>query len=158
MCDYSTMNVPNRLAVEGEELAAHRFQNGSIGLLSGRDLDHWLTANVTRSTDFWSWLKSIGKIPADPAPVVCVPPGACLYLFEIPIRLRKQYRLNCDECVTFTQLSADPGRHRDAIVCGNGLVILLQEFEEGQRLRVLRADPGKITNEYSRKASSPVAA
>jgi hypothetical protein len=28
MCDYSLAGVPNRLAVEGEELVVHRFPNG----------------------------------------------------------------------------------------------------------------------------------
>ena len=34
MCDYSLAGIPNRLAVEGEELAVHRFPTGSIGLAS----------------------------------------------------------------------------------------------------------------------------
>jgi len=38
MCDYSLMAVPNRLAQEGEELVAHRFPTGSLGLASPADL------------------------------------------------------------------------------------------------------------------------
>jgi len=38
MCDYSLMAVPNRLAREGEELVAHRFPTGSLGLASPADL------------------------------------------------------------------------------------------------------------------------
>ena len=38
MCDYSLMNVPNRLAREQEDLVAHRFPTGSLGLASPKDL------------------------------------------------------------------------------------------------------------------------
>jgi hypothetical protein len=34
MCDYSLAGVPNRLAVEGEELVVHRFPTGALGLAS----------------------------------------------------------------------------------------------------------------------------
>ena len=34
MCDYSLTGIPNRLAVEGEELVVHRFRTGSLGLAS----------------------------------------------------------------------------------------------------------------------------
>jgi hypothetical protein len=38
MCDYSLMAVPNRLAQENEELVAHRFPTGSMGLASPSNL------------------------------------------------------------------------------------------------------------------------
>ena len=31
MCDYSLMAIPNRLAVSGEELLVHKFEEGSVG-------------------------------------------------------------------------------------------------------------------------------
>jgi hypothetical protein len=34
MCDYSLAGIPNRLAVEGEELVVHRFTMGPLGLAS----------------------------------------------------------------------------------------------------------------------------
>ena len=37
MCDYSLMMVPNRLAMEGEELVAHRFRSGTTGFVSCSD-------------------------------------------------------------------------------------------------------------------------
>ena len=37
MCDYSLMMVPNRLAIEGEELVAHSFQSGTTGFVSSPD-------------------------------------------------------------------------------------------------------------------------
>ncbi len=38
MCDYSLMAIRNRLAVEQEDLVAHRFPTGSMGLASPSDL------------------------------------------------------------------------------------------------------------------------
>jgi hypothetical protein len=37
MCDYSLGGLPNRLAVDGEELIVHRFPTHSIGLASAAD-------------------------------------------------------------------------------------------------------------------------
>ena len=45
MCDYSLMAVPNRLAREGEELVAHRFPTGSLGLASPSDLKRAVDPN-----------------------------------------------------------------------------------------------------------------
>ena len=36
MCDYSLCGIPNRLAVESEELVVYRFSTGSIGMASLR--------------------------------------------------------------------------------------------------------------------------
>jgi hypothetical protein len=75
MCDYSLMMVPNRLAIEGEELVAHRFQNGSTGMVSCFDFDRWATR---RSKSFWQRLKEGFSPDREPMPVVCIPPGARL--------------------------------------------------------------------------------
>ena len=60
MCDYSLHAVPNRLAVEGEELVTFRFPTSSIGLASPADLEkancQVNTTGVGRS--WWSVLKS----------------------------------------------------------------------------------------------------
>ena len=43
MCDYSLAGLPNRLAVEGEQLVVHRFQTGAMGLApSGLELRQFL--------------------------------------------------------------------------------------------------------------------
>ena len=69
MCDYSLAGIPNRLAVESEELVVHRFSTGSIGLASP-------CASVSSR---WS---------AKQNPAVCVPPGARLILLDVPKRLQ----------------------------------------------------------------------
>ena len=63
MCDYSLAGIPNRLAVEGEELVVRRFPTGSIGLASPCESSKQSFATQT--------------------PAVCVPPGARLRLRDI---------------------------------------------------------------------------
>ena len=118
MCDYSLTGIPNRLAVEGEELVVHRFSSGSIGLASP-------CASPSR---WWSF---------EQTPAVCVPPGAQLMLNDIPERLRHDLAVGPVEEVTFVQLSATPYRFRDAIRFTNGRDIRLQELREGMRVKVL---------------------
>lgn len=134
MCDYSLMMVPNRLAVEGEELVAHKFKSGSIGITSCHDFDRW--ANRRRRT-FLQWLKDGFLSESEPAPVVCIPPGARLRLIGIPEELQNQVPAGLYEDVVFTQLSVEPNQHRDALFFTNGVTILLQHLPEGQRLKVL---------------------
>jgi hypothetical protein len=134
MCDYSLMTFPNRLACEGEELAAHRFKCGSLGLVPARDLDEWRNA---RPKSGWPWLKTLFISAPDPKPAVCVPPGARLRLYDIDHKLRAEHGVNEEEDVVFTQLSADAGAYRDAISFRNGVTMLLQGLPEGQRVRVL---------------------
>ena len=59
MCDYSLAGVPNRLAVEGEQLVVHRFSTGSVGLASP------CSSLSSKET------------------AVCIPPGARLRLRDI---------------------------------------------------------------------------
>src|SRR5712691_10210136 len=82
MCDYSLAGVPNRLAVEGEQLVVHRFSTGSVGLAS-----------------------PCSSLSSKETPAVCIPPGARLRLRDIPQAL--QLGLNATEEVTFVQLSAE---------------------------------------------------
>ena len=117
MCDYSLAGIPNRLAVEGEELVVHRFPTGSIGLAS------------PCASRWWS---------AKQNPAVCVPPGARLILHDVPERLQHNLTVGPIEEVTFVQLSATPYQFRDAVCFSNGREIRLQEFSEGMRVRVLK--------------------
>jgi hypothetical protein len=99
MCDYSLMMVRSRLAVEGEELVAHRFQSGSVGLVSCFDFDTWLNQ---RPNGFWQRLKCWFSMDEEPAQVACVPPGAQLLVFGISQSLQEQFNLRDREEVTFT--------------------------------------------------------
>ncbi|HZT33287.1 MAG TPA: hypothetical protein VFA33_25590 [Bryobacteraceae bacterium] len=138
MCDYSLMAVPNRLAQEGEELVAHRFPTGSMGLASPCDLRRLTRPASAEPAGFWTCLKNIFSPPRVPqVPAVCIPPGARLRLFDIPVRMQSEFGVGAVEEVTFTQLHAAVNSYRDAVRFANGQEMRLQELREGQRVHVL---------------------
>jgi len=141
MCDYSLNGVPNRLAVEGEELATYRFRTGSVGLATPTDI---AAANLPKPREecrrsWWSAVKHWLDPQMEPAqvPAVCIPPGAHLLMNHIPEELRRNFTLQAVEDVTFVQLSADAFRYRDGIRFRSGKQVLLQEITEGVRFEVL---------------------
>ena len=141
MCDYSLQGVPNRLAVECEELITHRFPTGSVGLATPTDV---AAANRRKVEErchrsWWSALKHWldPQMERDGVPAVCVPPGAHLFMNHIPEVLRGKFALQAVEDVTFVQLSADAYRYRDGIRFRNGKQVLLQEITENVRFEVL---------------------
>jgi len=138
MCDYSLMAVPNRLAQEGEELVAHRFPTGSLGLASPGDLKRAADPPLPVRRSFWCAIKEFfNPLKSAPVPAVCIPPGARLELQEIPVRLQHELGVGAVETVTFTQISAAVNSYRDAVRFSNGREVRLQELREGQRVRVL---------------------
>jgi hypothetical protein len=137
MCDYSLMAVPNRLAQEGEELVAHRFPTGSLGLASPADLKRAACPPPAAKT-FWDRMKDFFNPPkTDPVCAVCIPPGARLELQGIPVRLQHEFGVGPVEIVTFTQISAAVNSYRDAVRFTNGRELRLQELREGLRVRVV---------------------
>src|SRR6185369_9874115 len=137
MCDYSLMAVPNRLAKEGEDLVAHRFPTGSLGLASPADLKRVSTQQPV-SRGWWSAIKAFFNPPhVPPVPAVCIPPGSRLELQDIPVRLQHDLGVSPVELVTFTQISPAANSYRDAVRFANGREVRLQELREGQRVRVL---------------------
>lgn len=138
MCDYSLMAVPNRLAQEGEELVAHRFPTGSLGLASPDDLKRLASPPAPVRKSLWCTLKDFFNPPkTEPVPAVCIPPGARLQLQDIPVRLQNDLGVGSVECVTFTQITAAVNSYRDAVRFANGREVRLQELREGQHVRVL---------------------
>jgi hypothetical protein len=142
MCDYSLMNVPNRLAREGEELVAHRFDSGSMGLASYADLHPNVDPSAPAKKTFWSMVKQIVEAPAaSQVPAVCIPPGAHLMLRDIPEQMQHERGIGAAEEVVFTQITAASHRYRDAVRFQDGQEVLLQWLREGQRVRVLALGP-----------------
>jgi hypothetical protein len=138
MCDYSLMAVPNRLAQEGEDLVAHRFPTGSLGLASPADLKRANEPAPAVRRSFWCAVKEFFNPPhAEAVCAVCIPPGARLQLQDIPQRLQQEFCVGPVEDVTFTQISAAVNSYRDAVRFTNGREVRLQELREGQRVRVL---------------------
>jgi hypothetical protein len=136
MCDYSLMMVPNRLAIEGEELVAHRFQSGTTGFVSSFDFSIW-NAEL-RSKSMWQRLTACFASTIEPARVVCILPGARLRVEAVPESLSGRSHSGSCELATFTQLSAEANQHRDALCFDDGAIVRLAMLAEGQRVKVLR--------------------
>ena len=116
MCDYSLMNVPNRLAQEGEELVVHRFPTGSLGLASPRDVKCSLPKRTTARMSPWARIREFFNPPVvQPVAAVCVPPGARLQLQDIPVRLQREVGVGPEAEVQFTQITAAANSYRDAV-------------------------------------------
>lgn len=138
MCDYSLMAVPNRLAREGEDLTVYRFPTGSLGLASPADIKRVTDRPQPARKGFWRAVRDFFDPPrTNPAPAVCIPPGARLRLQDIPTRLQQDLHVGAVEDVTFTQLTAAANSYRDAVRFSNGRETRLQDLREGQRVRVL---------------------
>ena len=135
MCDYSLHGLPNRLAREGEDLVAHRFSTGAMGLASPVDVRQEMQPE---KASWWSAIKAafVSPLVAE-IPAVCIPPGATLRLMDIPANLQRDFGVGPNETVCFTQTSALPQTFHDAVRFTNGRVALLQFLNEGQRVRVL---------------------
>lgn len=152
MCDYSLMGIRNRLAVEGEELVTLRFSTGSVGLAPWDKATGQI--HVKAQTGFWATARKLlfGSI-RDSVPAICIPPGARLLLIGVQRGIQQRAAASVEEEVTFTQLTATENHYRDAVRFGNGVEILLQDFAEGQRVRVLDlslAEPRQADAEESR--------
>lgn len=164
MCvDYLLMKLSNRLVLEGEDLVAHKFWNGSIGLLARSDFESWRTGiesalaeasmkAVQPPRNLWQSMKDsllalltyfgfldIGApCSLEPGPLVAVPPEALLRVFDISEDLQRQYHLKSVEDALFTTIGRPTGFYRNALYFGNGVIVPLQQLDEGQRIRVLR--------------------
>ena len=138
MCDYSLMAVPNRLAAEGEDLIAHRFPTGSLGLASPAELKHASDPMKAQVKGIWTKVKNFFSPPVwHPVAAVCIPPGARLWLGDIPDQMQRTLKVAPAEEVIFTQISAAVNSYRDAVRFCNGRQVRLQELREGQRVKVL---------------------
>lgn len=137
MCDYSLMAVPNRLAHEGEQLVAHRFPTGSLGLAAPADLNRESDPDPAPKAWWRRVVEFFDPPQSKPLPAVCIPPGARLELRDIPARIQEDLEVGAVELVTFTQITAAANSYRDAVRFANGREIRLQELREGQRVRVL---------------------
>jgi hypothetical protein len=140
MCDYSLGGLPNRLAVDGEELIVHRFSTHSIGLASSADLQIMkIRESRQRDQSLWQRIKTLFAPASDCRSVlaICVPPGARLVLKSIPMDLRCKWSVGADESVYFMQTSAEVNTYRDALHFRTGRQVLLQELREGMRVTVV---------------------
>jgi hypothetical protein len=133
------MAIPNRLAVSGEELIVHRFEVESVGLASASDLRRRQECSNARRHGFWSRLKEfLNPLDIHSIPAVCIPPGARLLIRDIPAKLQHECGFQKEVAqAVFTQITAAVNTFRDAVRFQNGVEVLLQRLDEGQRVRVL---------------------
>jgi hypothetical protein len=148
MCDYSLGGLPNRLAMDGEELMVHRFSTHSIGLASPAGL-HEKAGKASAKPTLLGRIKNALTQAFDPpeTPAVCVPPGACLVLKSIPLDLQRNWNIGQEETVYFVQTSAEVNTYRDALLFRDGRRVLLQDLREGMRLKVISLDRSFIREE-----------
>jgi hypothetical protein len=136
MCDYSLHGVPNRLAVQGDQLITIRFSTGSVGLAEANSVTEGGREKPQRG--LWAALRDYYcASPENVIHAVCVPPGARLRLENVPRRFQQTLGISASEDVTFTQLSAEAFQYRDAVRFRNGSEMLLQRLGEGLRVRVI---------------------
>jgi hypothetical protein len=152
MCDYSLGGLPNRLAVDGEELRVHRFRTGSMGLASTADLHQFKpTETPLRQMSLWSRIKSFFAEHPHRTPntcAVCVPPGAQLIVKNIPADLQHRWCVGPEEEVRFMQCSADVNRYRDCVQFKNQRQVLLQEMREGMCVQVVSLGGTESSDEH----------
>jgi hypothetical protein len=136
MCDYSLASLPNRLAMEGEQLEVQRFSTGTLGL-----------------TPLCRGLKQLLFLFLCPSstPAVCVPPGARLLLWDIPEHLQQRLGVSAAEEVVFVQQSLSAFAYRDAVRFANGREILLQYLRCGQRVDVLSLSGAEEETEHQKR-------
>ena len=144
MCEYSLHTVPNRLAVEGEQLVTYRFPTFTIGLASTAQVEAGpvLQCGDESRRSWWSVLKSWLSAPHQREDVVavCIPPGANLRVSGLSKHTQKEFGVGPAERITFVELSADAYQYRDAIRFRSGRTLLLQLLDEGVRFEVLSLD------------------
>jgi len=75
---------------------------------------------------------------SEPGPVVEIPIGALLRVFEIPFSWQRQHHLAPIEDALFSDSSPTEGIHDRVLCFGNGANISWQLLPEGQRIRILR--------------------
>lgn len=139
MCDYSLMNFPNRLAVEGETLVTQQFSTGSIGFVCVGDLRIHREPPGEPQGRFWSRLITWFSTPSlnQIVPAVCIPPGAKLRLRSASEQTQTLLDARIGDVLAFTQISATSNHFRDAFRTEKGREILLQNLGIGLQVEVV---------------------
>jgi hypothetical protein len=140
------MKVGNRLALAGEELVAHRFPSGFIGMVSRSDYRRWRAVLTNAPSAEGSLRNLLRRLLSAVAtrllssdgepPIVEFPSDALLRVYGISQKLQQEYHLSAMEDALFIELTPHI-RSGDALCFGNGVMIWLQSLQEGQRVKVL---------------------
>jgi hypothetical protein len=136
MCDYSLYTVNNRLACESDDLVLHRFDTGSLGFCAAAELQQELSrSSFARGwSSFMRWVLPRKRCGLT---AVCIPPGARLFISEIPVTAQPFWGAVEMKVAEFTQLSERSYAYRDALRLSDGETVLLQRLPEGLRVSVV---------------------
>jgi len=138
MCDYSLYAIHNRLAEEGEELILHRFEAGTLGFASVSDLIKLDSTKKSKRDSIWTSMRDwLFPQRSEALPAICIPPGTCLLLTDVPRNVQRILCIAPSEVVVFTELSHRSHFYRDALLLTNGTRVLLQDLPEGIHAIVL---------------------
>lgn len=167
--DDSRLPAHHRLAMEDEELVAHKFHNEMVKMVSRPDFERWRCSPASKPPSiailglkrFWRWicaecwscrtdfLTILGFVEPDfvplenePGPIVDIPCEALIRIFDISAILQKRYHLSSFEDALYIG-TGQSGAFRNAIVFGNGVTIPLQLLQEGEPVRILRRSWGE---------------
>lgn len=152
MCDYSLMTIPQRLAIEGEELIAHWFESSALGLVPRTDYECWSDVKKV-----WEKVKALLLADCEPGPVVCILPGTRVRLSGLPEVLRDRFDLASVEDATFIQLPLEATVHWDALRFDNRAIVPLELLPERQRVKVLQLASAEEEHHADRYQLEPVA-
>jgi hypothetical protein len=138
MCDYSLMNLQNRLADEGEILITHKFSTGSIGFVSLEELRNAQPPSQCVPSGFWGKARAWFTRPTRATvTAVCIPPGARLKVQSIAENVRSVLDTVPGDVVVFTQTTAAWNQFRDALRTGGKREVILQSVGEGLQVQVV---------------------
>jgi hypothetical protein len=142
MCDYSLYMNETRLAEEGEELVLYKFETGTLGFAATADLIKAEASLKATPDTFWvmirHWLTGCTGVRCA---AICIPPGACLLLSDLPLKIQKSLRVGPLETVILTEISERSYSYRDALLLPNGTRVLLQDLPAGIHAVVLSLSP-----------------
>jgi len=161
MYTWALINLHKRLAAEGEELVAHRFASGCIGMVSRSDFESWRRSTIDASkfsgtpsrssvlqsikntfSDFLAYYgfrdPIVQSSDGEPGPVVGIPTEALVRIFDISEDWQAQYQLGESDDALCAEVPSVHECLRTVLCFGNGVTIPFQFLNEGQRVRVLR--------------------
>jgi hypothetical protein len=133
------MNLPSRLAKEGEILVTHKFFAGPIGFASPEELSNAQLCSKGALSGSWIQAEAgvFGLSVRSAVSAVCIPPGARLKLLSISDAARAKFGAAAGDEVVFTQITAARNRFRDALRIGGKHEVLLQSLGRGLEIQVV---------------------
>ena len=159
----SLMLTHNRVAVDGEQLVAHRFKSGTIRMVARDGFERWarivhrgpldggagngnsisssiknfVSGFITDFVTFFGFIDPDAQPSEDePQPIVEIRSDALLRICDTPFRWRDRYHMRPCEEALFSGHSLS-GAPYGTLWFGNGLAIPMQAVDEAQNVTVI---------------------